>query len=181
MVNGMASALVERVPDKIKSFARERYPSGFFENHIKVAVERARGLSQIYPAANKEVVITATLLHDIEHRVTGYEGDNPEAESAKVARKKLKEVGMKSEKVDKIEECIRDHESPDSLEARIVTSASKASHFDREGYDSLVDSMGKGWVDKKLKEELKRMRKFDLPILPEEREYIRLKKEKRGI
>lgn len=106
-----------------------------FVYHFIPMVEYAGKLSDEL-GGDKEVIIIASWLHDIgaiicgrtDHHITG----------AKIAEKKLKELGYPIEKIELVKKCILNHRgsqknNAESIEEQIVAEADVLSNFDNIG------------------------------------------------
>lgn len=127
--------------------------------HLPISVAYARRLCDAHPAADRELVIVATLLHDTgwahvdEDRIIseGFRGDwrqadiryEHEVQGCKVARRVLPDLGYSDAFVDKICAIIDGHDTrleAHSLEDALMRDADRAWRFDRVGI-----ALASGW------------------------------------
>lgn len=124
--------------EQIKNFVEEeckkptsKYGFEPFFYHFLPAVEYAGQLSDKL-GADKEVVLIASLLHDIGSIVNGREDHH--ITGSEIAEKKLKELNYPAEKIELIKKCIINHRGSldnnrESLEEKIVADADAMSNF----------------------------------------------------
>lgn len=178
----------EQLVKKVKSFVEEEcrkpgsnYGYGPFEHHFKPTVKYAQELAEELDA-DKEIVTIAAWLHDIGSIKHGRE-DHHET-GAKIAGKKLKELGYPEEKRKKVKECIRNHRSSvdnnrETIEEKIVAEADALSSF-----DDVTGQFQAAFVHEGLdREEARRsvsnklQRKWNQLHFPESREMVKPKYE----
>lgn len=123
---------------KIREFARteclkptSKYGSGPFTDHFTPMVKYAKKLAKEYKA-DVEIVELAGWLHDMGSIIYGRE--NHHLTGAKIAEKKLKELGYPEEKIEKVKACILTHRGsqklkPKTIEAQILIEADTLSAF----------------------------------------------------
>ena len=130
--------IVEEVKSFVENECRKptsKYGYDPFLYHFIPAVEYAKKLSDEL-GGDKEVIVIASWLHDIgamicgrtDHHITG----------AKIAEKKLKELGYPIEKIELVKKCILNHRgsqknNAESIEEHIVAEADVMSNFDNIG------------------------------------------------
>lgn len=120
--------------------------------HLPVVAAYATRLCDVYPEADRELVLVATILHDTgwahvdETRIIseGFSGNwrkaairfEHEAEGCVVARRVLPELGYDSEFVEKVCEIIDGHDTRQvaySIEDALVRDSDRLWRFDRAG------------------------------------------------
>ncbi|MDD5148045.1 MAG: HD domain-containing protein [Candidatus ainarchaeum sp.] len=150
---------------QIEKFAMQNLEADFFDNHVLLVVKEAKWLCGFYPEADKEVVETAALLHDIGQTPIGTQvNENHHLDGKKIAEGFLPSIGFPKEKIPKVLHCIEAHRTskgpePETIEAKIVASADNVSHF--SGFGDMCKNIGKENALEKLKRDLKS--KFMLP------------------
>jgi len=127
------------IAEKIREFVEgeckkptSKYGYEPYQNHFVPVARYAEILAEKLNA-DKEIVKIAALLHDVgsiihgrkDHHITG----------AKIAEKKLKELGCAKEKIEKIKQCILSHRGSkdikrETTEAQIIADADTMSNFD---------------------------------------------------
>jgi uncharacterized protein len=160
---------------KIREFARtecekptSKYGPGPFYGHFIPMVKFAKQLAKEYKA-DAEVVELAGWLHDMGSIIYGRE--NHHLTSAKIADKKLKELGYPEEKIERVKECIFSHRGsqsikPKTIEAQILIEADTLSAFnDLAGlfqcayvYEKLTREDARRSVRNKLQNKWKQLR-----------------------
>lgn len=134
--------------------------------HLPVVVAYATRLCNAYPKADREIVLTAALLHDTgwahvdESRIIseGFSGDwrkaairfEHEAEGVKVARRVLPDLGADEDFIDAVCEIIDGHDTrhvPYSLEDALVRDADRLWRFDLAGISLSCSWFGMGASD----------------------------------
>lgn len=127
-----------RIIQEIKEFTRSecekptsKYGSGPFEDHFVPMVKHAKQLAGEL-GADIEIVELAGWLHDIGSIIYGR--DNHHITGAKIAERKLTELGYPKEKIEKIKECILSHRGSKkikskTIEAQILVEADALSAF----------------------------------------------------
>ncbi|MEM4702994.1 MAG: HD domain-containing protein [Candidatus Pacearchaeota archaeon] len=118
-------------------------------------VKEGLWLLQFYPGANKEVVEYGCWLHEIVHPTGGYDKDDHNVASAKMAEEFLNAIGYDKTKLKAILHCIESHRTsrgpdPETIEAKIVFSADNLSNFTKFYYMSKKDGFRRSC--KKIKE-----------------------------
>lgn len=153
---------------EVKKFVKEeslkpesKYGYEPFVFHFGPTVKYAEKLAEKL-GADKEAVVIAAWLHDIgsimkgrkDHHITG----------AKIAGKKLKELGYPKEKIELVKKCILNHrgsqkKKPGSLEEKIIADADALSNFNNIAgifkaafiYENLNQGQAKESVRRKFK------------------------------
>lgn len=127
------------IVEEIKKFVKEecqkptsKYGFEPFVYHFKLMVKWVERLSDEL-GGDKEVILIASWLHDVELIVAGRE--NYHLTGVKITRKKLSELGFLKNKIQLVEKCILNHHSlrnnqRKSLEEKIVAEADVISNFD---------------------------------------------------
>ena len=103
-----------------------------FVFHFVPTVECAKKLADEL-GGDKEIVTIAAWLHDIGSIIYGRQDHN--ITGAKIAEKKLKELGYPAKKIIKVQKCILNHRGSlqnrrESIEEKIVAEADVMSNFD---------------------------------------------------
>ncbi|MBU0636184.1 HD domain-containing protein [Candidatus Micrarchaeota archaeon] len=171
---------------EIEDFVRSRISDEFVDKHILLVVKEAKWLCGFYPEADKEVVETAALLHDVgqtwvgkpPHK-TNESNEKHHIVGRKIAETFLPTIGFPAEKIPNVLHCIESHRTrrppePETIEAKIVASADNLAHF--TGVEFLRENLGEERVLAKLERDLSS--KFLLPeaLAKAEKEYKKLKK-----
>lgn len=147
--------------------------------HLPIVTAYATRLCQVYPQADRELVLVATALHDTgwahvdESRIIseGFQGDwrkaairyEHEAEGCRVARRVLPDLGYDSEFVDRVCEIIDGHDTRPvafSLEDALVRDSDRLWRFDRAGI-----AMSTSWFGMDPAEYTDRLEREILPEL----------------
>lgn len=166
--------------DKVEKFVRSKLPKYFIDKHVKEVVNEALYLCQFYPNADKEVVRIGAWLHDVIHPLGGYEKEDHNIASAKIAKEFLNSINFDKNKIKEIIHCIESHRTsrppePDTIEAKIVASSDNLAHFTM--FDFLLNEGGVEWATNKLKRDLKS--KFMLPEASEKAKKLAKNLEKK--
>ncbi len=131
----------------------------FFPVHLLAVEKYAQWLLERLPEANKEIVMLAVWLHDIQ-RIRMINGDHQEV-GAVEAEKVLSEQGCDKAIIDRVTNVIKTHSCNDgnlpvTLEGEILATADAMSHFVNDFYlhiatlgDRTVDEF-KQWALEKL-------------------------------
>jgi uncharacterized protein len=162
------------IVNKIKKFVESeckkptsKYGAEPFDYHFAPVVKYALDLAEEL-GADKEIVTLAGWLHDIgsimdgrgEHHITG----------AKIAERKLKELGYPAEKIERVKKCILNHRGSMnrqrlSLEEKILVEADAMSAFDNISgifkaalvYEKMTQGEAKESVKRKLQNKYKQL------------------------
>ena len=116
---------------------------------------------------DKEVVLVAAWLHDIGSIISGREDHH--LTGAKIAEKKLKELGYPAEKIELVKKCILNHRGSTktkSLEEQILAEADTMSNFNNISgifkaafiFEKMNQGEAKEAVRKKLENKWKQLR-----------------------
>jgi len=102
-----------------------------YENHIKLVRQEAEILLKEYPEADEQVVLLASVLHDV-----GYLKDHKNHEEVGFSKAKEvlseHEIELDQSQLEILDEAITEHGysgEPEKLEARIVASADALAHL----------------------------------------------------
>jgi len=108
----------------------------FFDKHVMVVEKFAKQLCQLYPQANKDVVLLSVWFHDIG-RADGHNKDH-DVYGAEYARKLLNKKDYNKKIIDLVYEACKSHcckkYKPQSLEAKILATADALSHYSNGFY-----------------------------------------------
>ncbi|MBL7159314.1 HD domain-containing protein [Candidatus Microgenomates bacterium] len=117
----------------------------FYEEHFLVVEKFAKELFCLYPDVNKQAVMLAVWFHDVS-RAWGKSKDH-DFHSAEYAKKVLTQKGFDKKLIDLVYEVCRSHSckkyQPQSIEAKILTTADAMSHFSGGFYLRLIHKWGK--------------------------------------
>lgn len=145
---------------KEESLKEKGIPRWFFSAHLEGVEKFAKILLKRFPAANKEVVMLAVWLHDLQ-RIRGLKGDHAKV-GAGEAEKVLKSFKYPSHTVLAVKEVILTHccdknNLPRTVEGKILACADAMAHYINDFY-LLVALTGKrnlseykDWALKKIK------------------------------
>lgn len=107
-------------------------------DHLERVARNARALLSFYPEADAEIVLLATLLHDVDQPFDDKAGHV--SRSARLAERVLEEAGYPPERAARVLQVIREHSSehvahtpPTSIEARILFDADKLDGLGAHG------------------------------------------------
>jgi hypothetical protein len=141
-----------------KSSETAPYPA-----HV-MSVERvAREIQNNSPDANIEILLLSVWMHDIGALL----GDREihDINSEQEARRYLSEIGLESDKIEKVAHCVRAHRcrdiQPETIEAKILAVADSASHLVDGPYVNMKIKYGKEYVLAKLERDYR-----DIGLLP---------------
>lgn len=124
--------------EQIKKIAIESYSKEDFNFHILTVVKNALLLAEKFPKADKEIIEVSAYLHDIGRAISrsDFEKENEHhivgsQDSARI----LKEIGYDDEFIEKVKHCVLAHRgrrnpNPETIEAKIISSADAMAHFD---------------------------------------------------
>ncbi len=137
----------------------------YLGKHLPLVIKWAKRLLQLYPYANKEVVMSAVWLHDIGQMI-GDKNIDHAINSENEVNRLFSEAGISKEIMDKTAHCARAHRckdvQPETLEAKIVAVSDSASHMTDYVYVSMITTQGKGAALGKLERDYR-----DIRLLPE--------------
>ncbi|MBU2052961.1 MAG: HD domain-containing protein [Nanoarchaeota archaeon] len=123
--------------DEVRKIAKEKYDKSDYHYHILPVVKNALLLADKLKA-DKEVIEIAAWLHDIGRAISrnDFEKENEhhivgEKESIKI----LNKLGYEKDFIRKVSHCVLTHRGrkepdPETIEAKIVSSADAMAHFD---------------------------------------------------
>lgn len=153
-----------------------------YEGHLLVVVKNAEDLAKKYNA-NFEFCSAGALLHDLAYAITDKNDPELDQKSANLGREALQSLGYSEQEITIIiDQIVNSHSAtgqmPESLEAKIVSTADSITHFETPFYSYVnwhhlifepdqYDKF-KAWVLKKLERDLNTKIFFD-----EERERVR--------
>jgi len=139
-----------------------------FVYHFDPAVKYAEKLCNKL-GGDKEVILIATWMHDIGSIIHGRK--NHHITGAKIAEKKLKEIGYPDEKIEIVKRCILNHRGSnnfdtESIEEQIVAEADAMSNFNNISgifkaafvYENLGQEEAKNAVKEKLDNKWKQLK-----------------------
>lgn len=130
---------MKNVIEEVRKFVEEeckkpenKYGLDAFNNHFVSVVKYARELAA-KKNADLEIVEIAAWLHDIGSIIYGRE--NHHITGCEIAERKLRELGLEEEKIEKIKKGILNHRGSinnkrESKEEQIIADADAMSHFD---------------------------------------------------
>jgi len=174
----------KKIIEEIREFVEEesKKPTAHYGyepylNHLvpmrDYAVQLAKKLG-----ADAEIVELATWLHDIGSIMNGRKDHH--IIGAKIAEKKLKELGYPQDRIEKVKHCILTHRAsqkikPETLESQIISDADAISSFDNIPgifmaafvYENQGQQEAKASVRQKLE------RKWERLVLKESRDLIK--------
>lgn len=185
MENQIFEQIVKDAQQKIQGLAKQNGWLWFYNMHQKEVVKYAEKLSELYPQANKQIVLISCWLHDIGHY---YAKDGKEIielkkkhhiSGAEIADEFLKQYGLGQGEVDKIKTCILRHRNneeyrAETLEEKIVVVADTLSHFGSIFYFVYFKFHPEHSLERMVKDELEKLDRDwrDLGILPEARRLV---------
>jgi len=171
----------------IEEFVRSKLPS-LFINHVKTVVKESEWLCLFHPEADREIVTVSAWLHDIgqtlsgieQYRLTGGRSATSAGEEEPhhvrglgIAREYLVAAKFPREKIGQVLHCIESHRTskppaPTTIEAKIVASADKLSHF--LDFETIANIIGYETALRKLERDL--AYRFMLPEAREEAQKL---------
>jgi len=130
---------------KIKSYIKKSCLKStvpfLWESHLKIVEKNALWLLEKLPKANREIVILAVYLHDIQHIFFPKDIKKHEEIGSLEAEKILKKFQYNEAIIQKVKEVIVSHSCgkiiPKTLEAKILATADGMSHFTTDFYFSI--------------------------------------------
>ncbi len=138
--------------------------------HVKECEKWAKRVLELYPEADKEVVLTSVWLHDIGQAFPPKEKDHA-IKSETETLKFLKKQNINKDKANKIAHIARSHRNkdvpPQTTEAKILVAADSASHMTDYVYIKIIKSQGKKYALSKLERDFR-----DVSLLPKLKEDI---------
>jgi HD superfamily phosphohydrolase YqeK len=140
-----------------------------FPHHVMVVTKWAEKLCDLYPEADREVAVIASLFHDLGHFI---DGDTDHAIKSEIAAKAfLEKEKMPAVKINKILHAVRAHRNkdvkPNTLEAKIVCFADSASHMAAEVYLNILADNSKADTLAKIERDYR-----DLSDFPEVKQEL---------
>lgn len=171
---------LKNLEQRVKELYREENPnraewaSWLADNHVFIVADYATELAKRY-GANEELARVAALLHDIADVKMKRDDTTHEAESLRMARELMQEVGYNEEEtILVVDDAIRYHschgdERPSSTEGKILATADSLAHLKTDFYvfatwalgrDSTLEEI-KDWVLKKIDRDLNNKILFD--------------------
>ncbi len=130
----MANKNIEKTKTHfLETFKQKRNPVyPYLPRHVIEAEKWAKKILKSHPEADEEIVLLSVWLHDIG-LATKDENDDHAVQSETETRRFLTEMGMTSDKIEKVAHCVRAHRckdvKPSTLEAKILAAADSASHM----------------------------------------------------
>jgi uncharacterized protein len=162
--------IVNEIKKFVKSECKKpssKYGYEPFSFHFKPMTEYAEKLTDQL-GGDKEIVLIAAWLHDIGSIIYGREDHH--ITGAKIAEKKLKELGYPDKKIKLVKKCILNHRGSKhnerkSLEEKIIAEADVMSNFDNIAgifkaafvYENKTQGEAKDSVRRKLKRKWKQL------------------------
>jgi len=130
---------VEKIKQQIKKECAKSktVPDWFFKRHLSGVETFALKLLKRLPNANREVVLLAVWLHDLQ-RIRGLKGNHAKAGAAE-AKKVLREYGYDQSVIKAVKSVILSHSCnsktmPKTVEEKILASADAMSHYINDFY-----------------------------------------------
>ena len=126
--------MIEKIRNYVIEICKKLNRIEFYKYHVSVVEEICINLAKRFNA-NGEILKVSAILHDIGGIKFGPR--NHEETGAIEAEKILKEFNLENEKIEKIKECIKEHEKPSIplfLEAKILKIADAYAHFKKAIY-----------------------------------------------
>jgi len=120
------------------------------EKHLPQVEKWALKLLEMYPEANKDIVLMGVWLHDIGHVIGNSEIDHA-INSETEAKRLLTEHNLPKDIIDSVAHCVRSHRckdvQPNTMEAKIIAAADSASHLTGNIY---ADMASRGEIERAL-------------------------------
>lgn len=119
-----------------------------YQNHIYDVAEKAEKFAKFY-GANVDIVVAASMLHDIADAIMKRENPNHENESTRIAREFLEECNFTFEEINIIiNDAVRFHgckngEIPKTLEGKVVATADAVAHLKSDFYKFSLETLRK--------------------------------------
>lgn len=156
-----------------KSPERDDWADWLYVNHVLWVAAKSRELAEKY-GADADLAEAAALLHDIADATMPRKSENHEAESLRIARDLLHELGYDDKHIalivddaDKLHSC-HEGNKPASVEGLVLATADAMAHFQTGFYAFAVWKMGKrdlddirAWVLAKLERDFNDKISFD--------------------
>jgi len=148
--------IVETLYNK-KENTRDEWADWLYKNHIFLVAEYSKQLAKRYEA-NSDLVVAASILHDIADAVMQRENPGHEEKSNKIAEEFLAECDFTEEEIKIIVgDIIKFHgckkgEVPKTLEGKIMASADAMAHLKSNFYDF---ALGMKQKDENLNEKIR--------------------------
>lgn len=151
-----------------KESTRADWADWLYQNHIFVVAKYAEELANRF-GANIDLVVSASILHDIADAIMARENLEHEEKSNEIARELLKECGFTADEIVIIvDDAIKFHgckngNLPKTLEGKVMASADALAHLKSNFYDyALKKLLNDG-------DSVEEIRKWALPKI--ERDY----------
>ncbi|MDR2901909.1 MAG: HD domain-containing protein [Lactobacillales bacterium] len=183
------SEIIENIHAYVKEEAKKRKYDWFLKNHVNIVARNAEYLLTQLPDANREVVMLSVWLHDIQ-RIQRPDMDHKHEEtSAQLAMDIMQKHKVNPIIAAAVQKSILSHSAkeriPESLEAKILSTADAMSHFTSDFFLALLvydrrpedtPEKFKNWALKKLDKDMNGGKMFfDFAKAKVRPEYERLK------
>ncbi len=139
-----------------KKEGRADWADWLFEHHIFVVAEYAKNLSARF-GGHEELVVAASLLHDVADTVMSRFDERHKNESLQLARVLLTESGFSAEEIGVVvDDAIRFHgcfngSAPLSLEGKIMATADALAHLKTDFYKYAISRMKTAKSEEEIK------------------------------
>lgn len=109
--------------------------------HVSRVYNLCKVFIKSYPEANKKILLTAALLHDIGH----VEKEKHEIKGSEMVKEILKNKKFSDEEIEHVSECIRTHsakgkEQPTSIEGKILSDCDRIDVINIDNWLQIIDS-----------------------------------------
>ncbi len=131
-----------------KDTGRADWADWLYQNHIFLVADNAKQLAKRF-GGNSDIVVSASMLHDIADAIMSRENPLHEEKSKEIARNLLSECKFSEDEIDIIvNDAIEFHGCkngliPKTLEGKVMATADAMAHLKSNFYDYALDTLKK--------------------------------------
>ena len=137
--------ILSKVQEEVRRRADLSGHSWFIERHVKLVVEDVEYIldnEEAARGANRDALMLAAWLHDMQRVDAPEKDDEHEKLGAEIAAEILSGFGAAPEVIESVTDCISCHSvrkrMPESIEAKILSTADAMTHFSPDFFLSLL-------------------------------------------